>query len=216
MFSYCAAFRGRAGVSTRSFRSSGAVSAPSDDLYEILGVPRDASQADIKKQYYKLAKQLHPDQNASDPQAGAKFAKLQNAYEVLSDEKRRATYDQFGSDGANMDGFSAGGTSPQLRLLLWLLLGYPAAARARRTKRRAMPVSPSRRHLNVTVTSPPPSPSPSRSPSPCTRAQASKTLKTSCRSCLAGAWVVAAAAAACRVVAARTCKRSSPCRSWTP
>ena len=59
----------------------------------------------IKKQYYKLAKKLHPDQNSSDPQAGAKFAKLQNAYEVLSDDKRRAQYDQFGADGPSMDGF---------------------------------------------------------------------------------------------------------------
>jgi DnaJ-class molecular chaperone len=56
------------------------------------------------------AKQLHPDQNASDPQAGAKFAKLQNAYEVLSDDKRRAQYDQFGADGPSMEGgFGQGG-----------------------------------------------------------------------------------------------------------
>lgn len=70
---------------------------------------RDASASDIKKQYYKLAKQYHPDQNPTDPKAGEKFAKLQNAYEVLSDDKRRAQYDQFGADGPNMDGFGMGG-----------------------------------------------------------------------------------------------------------
>lgn len=79
-----------------------------DDFYEILGVPRDASSADIKKQYYKLAKQYHPDQNSHDTKAGEKFAKLQNAYEVLSDDKRRAAYDQYGADGPNMDGFPGG------------------------------------------------------------------------------------------------------------
>ena len=74
----------------------------------MLGVARDASAADIKKQYYKLAKQLHPDQNPNDPKAGEKFAKLQNAYEVLSDDNRRAQYDQFGADGPSMDGFAGG------------------------------------------------------------------------------------------------------------
>ena len=88
----------------RYFRTSTALR-QSDDFYEILGVSRDATAAEIKKQYYKLAKKLHPDQNSSDPQAGAKFAKLQNAYEVLSDDKRRAQYDQFGADGPSMDGF---------------------------------------------------------------------------------------------------------------
>jgi molecular chaperone DnaJ len=97
--------------SIRSFRSSSVTLAniAADDYYEILGVARDASVSDIKKQYYKLAKQFHPDQNPNDSKAAEKFAKLQNAYEVLSDDKRRAAYDQYGADGPSMDGFSAGG-----------------------------------------------------------------------------------------------------------
>jgi molecular chaperone DnaJ len=99
----------------RSFRSSAAALANigADDYYEILGVPRDASVSDIKKQYYKLAKQYHPDQNPNDAKAAEKFAKLQNAYEVLSDDKRRAAYDTYGADGPSMDGFSAGGAFMQ-------------------------------------------------------------------------------------------------------
>jgi len=95
----------------------------SDDFYEVLGVSRDATAAEIKKQYYKLAKKLHPDQNSSDPQAGAKFAKLQNAYEVLSDDKRRAQYDQFGAEGANMEGGFPGGVGFDAEDLLSQMFG---------------------------------------------------------------------------------------------
>src|SRR5437763_1343626 len=69
------------------------------DYYEVLGVARDASEADIKKAYRKLARQYHPDRNPGDKQAEANFKDVQNAYEVLSDKATRANYDRFGFAG---------------------------------------------------------------------------------------------------------------------
>lgn len=66
-------------------------------LYEVLGVERDASQAVIKKAYYKLAMQLHPDKNQGDEEAKSKFQSLQRIYGVLSDPEKRKVYDQTGS-----------------------------------------------------------------------------------------------------------------------
>jgi molecular chaperone DnaJ len=65
------------------------------DLYEVLGVGKDASQDEIKKAYRKLARQYHPDVNPS-PDAKAKFSEISNAYEILSDPEKRAQYDRFG------------------------------------------------------------------------------------------------------------------------
>jgi len=69
------------------------------DLYESLGVRRDASQDEIKRAYRKLAKQYHPDRNPDDPSAEEKFKEVQQAYDVLKDSKKRADYDQFGEVG---------------------------------------------------------------------------------------------------------------------
>ncbi|KAF8791454.1 protein tumorous imaginal discs, mitochondrial-like [Argiope bruennichi] len=69
----------------------------SKDYYKILGVPRNASQKDIKKAYYELAKKNHPDINKGDPEAETKFQAVSEAYEVLSDENKRRQYDQFGT-----------------------------------------------------------------------------------------------------------------------
>ena len=78
-----------------------------EDLYQILGVPRDASQADIKKAYRKLAIQYHPDNNKGNEEAETTFKKINAAYEVLSDPDKRARYDQFGSiDGDQFGGFN--------------------------------------------------------------------------------------------------------------
>ncbi|KAL1005738.1 hypothetical protein UPYG_G00063350 [Umbra pygmaea] len=77
------------------------------DLYEVLGVPRTASQKEIKKAYYQMAKKYHPDTNQEDPQAKEKFAKLAEAYEVLSDEVKRKQYDTYGTAG--LDPSQAGG-----------------------------------------------------------------------------------------------------------
>lgn len=79
------------------------------DYYEVLGVDKSASDADIKKAYRKLAKQYHPDMNPGDKSAEAKFKEVNEAYEVLSDSQKRARYDQFGHAGTDPNGFGAGG-----------------------------------------------------------------------------------------------------------
>lgn len=66
------------------------------DYYEVLGVSRDASQGDIKKAYRKLAMKHHPDQNPDDPKAEEKFKEIGEAYEVISDDDKRAAYDRYG------------------------------------------------------------------------------------------------------------------------
>jgi molecular chaperone DnaJ len=75
----------------------------------VLGVSRDATDADIKRAYRKLARQHHPDANPDDPQAEARFKEIAVAYETLSDPQRRANYDRFGADGPNLGGDPFGG-----------------------------------------------------------------------------------------------------------
>jgi len=71
---------------------------PDRDLYEILGVARTASDAEIKKTYRRLARQFHPDMNPGNKQAEERFKEVTAAFEVLSDPKRRKLYDEFGPD----------------------------------------------------------------------------------------------------------------------
>ena len=68
-------------------------------LYDMLGVSQTASQAEIKKAYHRLALVNHPDKCPDDPNASDKFQKLQKAYEVLSNPKKRSRYDEYGDDG---------------------------------------------------------------------------------------------------------------------
>ena len=80
------------------------------DYYKILGVERNASEDEIKSAYRKLAKKYHPDLNKDNPDAAEKFKEINEAYEVLGDEKKRSNYDQFGSgDGPQFSGFNTGG-----------------------------------------------------------------------------------------------------------
>ena len=66
------------------------------DYYEILGVDRGASAADLKRAYRELAHRYHPDKNPNDPQAEAQFKQASEAYAVLSDSDKRAAYDRLG------------------------------------------------------------------------------------------------------------------------
>ena len=68
------------------------------DYYEVLGVPKDADEAALKKAYRVLAKKYHPDANPGDKEAEAKFKEASEAYSVLSDPEKRRKYDQFGHE----------------------------------------------------------------------------------------------------------------------
>ncbi|KAI8581465.1 hypothetical protein K450DRAFT_231441 [Umbelopsis ramanniana AG] len=84
------------------------------DPYEVLGISKTASQGDIKKAYYQLAKKYHPDTN-KDKDAREKFVEIQGAYEILSDESKKAQYDQYGhsfTDGPGPGGFGGGAGGP--------------------------------------------------------------------------------------------------------
>jgi len=77
------------------------------DPYEVLGVARDAADADVKKAFRRLARELHPDVNRHDPEAEEKFKEAAEAYEILSDAERRATYDRYGFEGLDSRGFDS-------------------------------------------------------------------------------------------------------------
>lgn len=86
----------------------------SDDYYAILGVPRSANDAELKKAYRKLAVKWHPDKNPDNEEATTNFQKISEAYATLSDKKKREIYDQYGREAANQMGDDAGhpGASP--------------------------------------------------------------------------------------------------------
>ena len=75
--------------------------------YEVLGVARDADEGEIKKTFRRLARELHPDVNRHDPEAEEKFKEAAEAYEILSDAERRATYDRFGFEGLDSRGYAS-------------------------------------------------------------------------------------------------------------
>jgi molecular chaperone DnaJ len=77
------------------------------DPYEVLGVPRDADEKQIKRAFRGLARELHPDVNRHDPAAEEKFKEAADAYEILSDGERRATYDRYGFEGLESRGFAS-------------------------------------------------------------------------------------------------------------
>ncbi len=81
------------------------------DYYEILGVDRNASKDDLKKAYRKLAMQYHPDRNPDNKEAEEKFKEAAEAYEILSDENKRARYDRYGHEGVKGNGFGSQGFS---------------------------------------------------------------------------------------------------------
>ena len=85
------------------------------DYYKVLGVPKTASEEEIKKAYRKLARKLHPDLNPNDPEASRKFQQLNEANEVLSDPDKRKKYDQYGKDWQHADQFEQARQQQQSR-----------------------------------------------------------------------------------------------------
>ena len=76
------------------------------DYYEVLDVPKNASESDVKKAYRKLALKNHPDKNPNDADAERRFKEISEAYEVLSDAEKRCLYDQYGHDGLKARGYA--------------------------------------------------------------------------------------------------------------
>ncbi len=111
------------------------------DLYEVLGVPKSASESEIKKAYRKLARKHHPDSNPGDAEAEERFKELQDAYDVLSDPDKRKEYDQLGTrmfDGAQAGGpggFQWSGNVGDLGDLFGGLFGRTAGGGARPRQR---------------------------------------------------------------------------------
>ena len=86
--------------------------AAKEDFYKLLGVEKNASDAEIKASYRKMAMKFHPDRNKDDPEkAEVKFKQIKEAYEILSDPKKRAAYDQFGHAGVDNSMGGRGGFS---------------------------------------------------------------------------------------------------------
>jgi len=81
------------------------------DYYDVLGVSKSAGKDELKKAYRKLAMKYHPDRNPDDIQAAEKFKELSEAYEILSDDQKRQTYDSFGHDGVNSSFSSSQGAA---------------------------------------------------------------------------------------------------------
>ena len=79
------------------------------DYYEILGVSKDASASEVKKAYRKAAVKHHPDKNPDDPSAEERFKEAGEAYEVLSDDQKRSTYDRYGHSAFANQGGGGGG-----------------------------------------------------------------------------------------------------------
>ncbi len=105
------------------------------DLYSELGVARDASEADIKKAYRKLAKELHPDRNKDNPKATERFSKVTRAYDLLTDKDKRAQYDRGEIDEEGNPkmpfgfGRGGGGAAPAISAAARPAASKPAARR---------------------------------------------------------------------------------------
>ena len=114
------------------------------DYYEVLGVEKNASDAEIKKAYRKLAMKYHPDQNPGDKSAEEKFKEVNEAYEVLSDADKKARYDQYGFAGVDPNfNPNAGAGSADLEASaaseIWAIFSATSSAAALQAPPRAEP-----------------------------------------------------------------------------
>ena len=103
------------------------------DYYEVLGVPRDAGDEQIKKAYRKLALQYHPDRNPGDSTAEEKFKEASEAYEVLSDQEKRQLYNRYGHEGLRNTGFQG---MNKMLLPLSVIRGPPGQSRKKNLRRK--------------------------------------------------------------------------------
>ncbi|WP_294179441.1 DnaJ C-terminal domain-containing protein [uncultured Schumannella sp.] len=102
------------------------------DFYAVLGASKEASDAELKKVYRKLARQYHPDSNPGDAKAEARFKEISEAYSVLSDPEQRAEYDQLRAMGAGGARFTAGGPQGGFDDVFSGLFGQPGGPRGSR------------------------------------------------------------------------------------
>jgi len=113
------------------------------DYYEVLGVPRQAAAEEIKRAYRKLAIQFHPDKNPGNKKAEERFKELSEAYEALSDPKKRSMYDQFGHAASGMNagpsGFEGSSMNDIFGDIFGDLFGAHTGSRSRGGQRRGRP-----------------------------------------------------------------------------
>lgn len=121
------------------------------DYYDVLGVPRDADAATIKRAYRKLAVQYHPDRNPDDPSAEERFKQAAEAYEVLADAEKRRIYDRFGHEGLKGSGFQGFSGFDDIFShfgdIFGDIFGFGGAGRTRRGNRRGADL-----RLDLTIT----------------------------------------------------------------
>ncbi len=126
------------------------------DYYDILGVNKSTSQADLKKAYHKLAMQHHPDRNPGDQEAEKKFKEINAAYDVLKDEQKRAAYDRLGHDIFNASGGGANyqsrsGFGPDVNDMFGDLFNEFMGARSQKNTSPTMPGSDLRYNIEITL-----------------------------------------------------------------
>ena len=129
------------------------------DYYETLGVPRTASQADIKKAFRKLAREHHPDKKPGDKAAEARFKAVNEANAVLSDPDKRKKYDRLGKD---WEAYSRAGVDPDA--------GHPSGGRVRSASATGGPTGPARGAASATSSGRPATRASSRTSSGCSSA----------------------------------------------